>query len=80
MTQYARIGKLLMRKRGATAMELSTVAGTVSCHSRLSEMKRKGWTITRKPIPGRSYGTYHGMPPSAPCYFHEAGTVARGEA
>jgi hypothetical protein len=63
MTQYQRIGKLLTRKRGATAMELTTVAGTVSCHSRLSEMKRHGWIITRRPVPGRNYGTYHGLPP-----------------
>lgn len=78
MTQYARIGRLLMRKRGATAMEVSTVAGTVSCHSRFAEMRRMGWTITRKPLPGKNYGTYHGTPPQEPCYFYEQGEAQRG--
>lgn len=76
MTQYARIGKLLQRKRGATAMELSTEAGTVSCHSRMAEMKRRGWTITRKQIPGKSYGAYFGQPPQD-CYFSEQGKEDR---
>jgi hypothetical protein len=63
MTQYQRIGKLLTRRSGCTAMEITTVAGTVSCHSRLSEMKHQGWIIVRKPIDGQKYGRYFGVAP-----------------
>jgi hypothetical protein len=41
-SQYERIGKLLTRKTGATAMDIASVAGTVSPHSRLAEMKARG--------------------------------------
>jgi hypothetical protein len=60
MTQYDRIAKLLTRKRGATAMEIATAAGTVAPHKRLSEMKAKGWAVWREAIPGKSYGRYFG--------------------
>ena len=63
MTQYERIGRLLTRKRGATALEIIQAAGTVSPNSRLAEMKRRGWRIVRKQIDGKSYGTYHGVKP-----------------
>jgi hypothetical protein len=65
MTQYLKIARLLTRKSGCTAMEITTVAGTVSAHSRLSELKRRGWTITRKPISGRKYGQYFGVAPES---------------
>ena len=64
-TQYDRIGRLLTRKCGATPFELMEASRSTSVHSRLSEMKRQGWRIVRKPIPGRSYGTYHGTKPKA---------------
>lgn len=64
-TQYERLGKLLTRKRGATAMEIATVAGTVSPHSRLAELKARGWQVWREPIPGKSYGRYFGQEPKA---------------
>ena len=63
MTQYTKIARLLQRKCGATAMEITAMAGTVSAHSRLSELKRKGWLITRKPIDGKNYGRYFGVAP-----------------
>jgi hypothetical protein len=62
-SQYERIGKLLTRKTGATAMDIASVAGTVSPHSRLAEMKARGWHVTRRQVPGKSYGTYHGVKP-----------------
>lgn len=65
MTQYLKIARLLTRRGGCTAMEITQEAGTVSCHSRLSELKRKGWTITRQPIDGKKYGRYQGTPPRA---------------
>ena len=80
MSQYTRIARLIQRKRGATAMEITQDAGTVSAHSRMSELKARGWTITRKPLPGKTYGTYHGRPPAEPCYFSEAGEADRGAA
>jgi hypothetical protein len=62
-SQYERIGKLLTRKKGATAMDIASVAGTVSPHSRLAEMKARGWHITRKTVHGRNYGVYFGVKP-----------------
>jgi hypothetical protein len=64
-SQYERIGKLLTRKTGATAMDIASVAGTVSPHSRLAEMKRAGWRIWREAIAGRAYGRYFGKGPGA---------------
>lgn len=60
-SQYDRLAKLLKRKTGATAMDIVEAVGTVCPHKRLSEMKGKGWRITRKPVPGKSYGIYHGV-------------------
>ena len=58
MTQYDQLAKLLTRKRGATSLEIIQGAGTVSPHSRLAEMKARGWTITRKALAGKAYGAY----------------------
>jgi len=62
-TQYDYIAKLLTSKAGATSLQIIAIAGTVSPHSRLSEMKRKGWRIWRKQLEGRAYGAYFGEPP-----------------
>jgi hypothetical protein len=62
-TQYDRIAKLLTRKRGCTPMEIVQVAGTVCPHKRLSEMRERGWWITREEIAGKSYGRYRGIAP-----------------
>jgi len=61
-TQYDRLATLL--KRGTTSMEMIRVAGTVSPHSRLAEMKARGWRIWRKTIPGKSHGMYFGKAPA----------------
>jgi hypothetical protein len=62
-TQYDRLAKLLTRKRGATAMEIVEAVGTTAPHKRLSEMKERGWRITRQQVDGRSYGIYFGVKP-----------------
>ena len=62
-TQYDKIGNLIKRKQGATPFELMTVSGSTCIHKRMSEMKGMGWTITRKPINGKSYGIYYGKAP-----------------
>ena len=72
MSQYDRIARLLTRKSGCTGLEIATVAPSVSPHSRLSEMKSRGWIIWREKIKGRAYGRYFGAPPDA-CYFDSAG-------
>lgn len=64
MTQYQKLEKLLLRKRGATAMEIVEAVGTVAPHKRLSEMKAKGWTIWREAVSGKSYGRYFGKAPA----------------
>lgn len=63
-TQNERIAKLLTRSKGATAMEIASVAGTVSPHSRLAELKAAGWHIWREAIKGRNYGRYFGRAPA----------------
>ena len=60
-SQYDRIGKLIKRKSGATSIELALTAPSLSIHKRLSEMKRKGWTITRKW--NGKISTYYGKEP-----------------
>lgn len=62
-TQYDRLAKLLTRKRGATAMDIVEAVGTVCPHKRLSEMKQRGWWITREQIPGKTFGVYRGVKP-----------------
>lgn len=64
-SQYDRLAKLLTRKKGATAMEVIEAVGTVCPHKRLSEMKERGWDITRKQAEGKSHGTYYGVAPQA---------------
>ena len=62
-TQYDQIGALIKRKQGATPFELMTVSGSTCIHKRMSEMKQMGWTITRTPIDGKTYGIYRGKAP-----------------
>lgn len=59
-SQYVRIGKLLTRKSGATAMEIASVVGSTSPHKRISELKARGWLVWREAIAGRNYGRYFG--------------------
>lgn len=61
MKQLDKIARLVSRKRGATAMEIIGQVGTVCPHKRISELKENGWVITRKPVPGKNYGAYHGV-------------------
>ena len=58
-----KLTQLLQRKAGCTSMEIIAVIGTVSPHSRLSDLKRKGWTITKKRVKGKTYHKYFGTPP-----------------
>jgi hypothetical protein len=62
-TQCAILEKLLRRKAGVTSLEIIQKCGTVAPHRRLADLKAKGWRITRKPVPGRNYGTYYGTAP-----------------
>lgn len=64
-TQYDRLERLLTRKRGATAMDIIESVGTVCPHKRMSELRQRGWTITRQQVPGKSYGVYRGTRPTA---------------
>jgi hypothetical protein len=63
-TQYERLSRLLTRKSGATAMDIVEAVGTVCPHKRLSELKERGWHITREQVPGKSYGVYRGTAPA----------------
>ena len=63
MKQCKRLEQLLQRKSGATSMEIIAAIKTVSPHSRMTELKNKGWVIRRVPVRGRNYGRYYGTPP-----------------
>jgi hypothetical protein len=62
-TQYEAIGRLIKRKSGATPLELMEASHSTSVHKRLSELRERGWTITRREIPGKSFGRYFGVAP-----------------
>jgi len=57
------IGKLLQRKRGVTSFEIIMLGRTTSPHSRLSELERAGWTISRNQVKGEKYFRYFGLAP-----------------
>lgn len=59
MNKINRLIQLLQRKSGATSMEIVSAIGTVAPHSRMAELKRKGYTITKKPIKGKTYHRYY---------------------
>ena len=63
MKQCKRLEQILKRKSGATSMEIIAAIGTVSPHSRMSELRNKGWVIRRVPVQGRTFGRYYGTPP-----------------
>ena len=63
MTQHQKLSKLLQRKNGVTAFEISQQVGTVCPHKRLSDLKEMGWTILRQEVEGQKYGRYFGFPP-----------------
>ena len=63
MKQCKRLEQILKRKSGATSMEIIAAIKTVSPHSRMTELKNKGWVIRRVPVRGRNYGRYYGTPP-----------------
>lgn len=76
MTQYTRIATLLTRKRGASALEIIEEAGTVCPHKRMAELKARGWTITRRQVPGKTYGRYFGVPPQCDGLTSDGGAKA----
>lgn len=61
--QYAVIGRLIARKKGATVAEIVAATCSSSPHRRLFEMRRKGWRIWREEISGKQYGRYFGQAP-----------------
>ena len=63
MTQYDRIGALLKRKKGATAADLIAATMSTAVHKRMSEMRQRGWSIRKEPVPGRTFHRYYGTAP-----------------
>ena len=47
MNQITAVERLLKRKKGVTAFEIIMEARTVCPHKRMSELKDRGWTITK---------------------------------
>lgn len=62
--QTQTIANMIRRKTGATVAELMVATWSSCVHKRLSDLKRKGWSIRREPIKGRTYGRYFGTPPA----------------
>ena len=73
MTQPQALSKLLTRRNGVTAMEIIHIVGTVCPHKRMSELKARGWTITKKQVTGKTYHRYYGQAPKV-----KAATRANG--
>lgn len=64
-TQYEAIGRLLRRKKGATAADMVAATFSTSVHKRMSEMRERGWDIRKEPVPGRTFHRYYGTAPQA---------------
>lgn len=62
-TQCDLLAKFLQRKSGVTAMEIMDLVRTVSPHRRLTDMKQRGWTITKQLVPGTNFHRYYGKAP-----------------
>jgi len=63
-TQYTLLSKILRRKAGVTAMEIMGIVGTVCPHKRMADLKAKGWHITKRKVPGKTYHKYFGVAPA----------------
>lgn len=63
MTQHQILARLLSRKCGTTALEIIQQVGSVCPHKRMSDLKARGWTITKKLVPGKNYHRYFGVAP-----------------
>jgi hypothetical protein len=61
MIQLKRLERLLTRKRGCTSAEICDTLPSVTPHRRLSDLKKRGWTITHQQD-GR-LKRYFGKPP-----------------
>lgn len=44
-------------------MEIIQRVGTVCPHKRMSDLKERGWTITKKQVQGKNYHRYFGTAP-----------------
>ena len=64
-TQLERLGKLLTRKRGITSWEIMQEVGTVCPHKRMSDLKERGWLITKTEVLQKNFFRYFGVPPKA---------------
>lgn len=58
MSQADKLKKLLQRKQGATSMEIISIVGTVCPHKRMSDLKKEGYTILKKPVLGKNFNRY----------------------
>lgn len=65
MTQHQILARLLSRKCGTTALEITQRVGTVCPHKRMSDLKARGWTIVKKQVSGKNYHRYFGTAPKA---------------
>lgn len=63
MNQIRKVEKMLQRPQGCTMMELIKECATVSPSRRLSDLRDKGWTITKRKVAGKNYHRFFGKAP-----------------
>lgn len=64
-TQYDRLAVLLTRPGGCTMLEVSRVCNSTTPSRRVSDMRDRGWIITKHKVEGKNYHRFFGNPPPA---------------
>jgi hypothetical protein len=63
--QIRKVEKLLQRAKGCTMMELILTCATVSPSRRISDLRDRGWLITKRKVAGKNYHRFFGKSPAA---------------
>ena len=61
--QIDKVGQLLQRPGGCTMMEVIKACDTTTPTRRLSDLRDKGWIITKHKVAGKNYHRFFGNPP-----------------
>ena len=61
--QIRKVEELLQRPSGCTSMEIIKAANSTTPSRRLSDLRNKGWIITKHKVPGKNYHRFFGNPP-----------------
>jgi hypothetical protein len=61
--QIDKIGQMLQRPGGCTMMEVIKACNTSTPTRRLSDLRDRGWIITKHKVEGKNYHRFYGQPP-----------------